>query len=181
MADLLKQHVVFQRDIQILYAGVQITYKSYNLIQNLPVEFFCPEHLLCYCIVLIKLHFKELLDYLWTTTLLIFKPLILRYVYSKRSKFLYYSGFQILVQNLIDGWLEVKKRKEHKAQSVLGFAYGLAVVTVPKQPTQPILLSGFPWGLLLLLFAESLNSQVVTFLFTELTHFQLLQLHFMSC
>lgn len=78
---------MFQRGIQILYAGVQITYKSYNLIQNLPDEFLCPEHLLCYSIVLIKLHFKELLEYLWTTLLLIFKPIILRYAYSKRSKF----------------------------------------------------------------------------------------------
>lgn len=69
------------------------------------------------------------------------------------------------------GW---KKRKEHNAQSVLGFAYGLAVVTVPKQLTLPNLLSGF---FALSLFAESLNSQVVTSLFTELTNFQLFQLH----
>lgn len=66
------------------------------------------------------------------------------YAYSKRSQFLYYNWFKILVWNLVDGWLE---EKEHNAQSVLGFAYQLAVVTVPKQPTPPILLSGFPWEL----------------------------------
>lgn len=34
------------------------------------------------------------------------------------------------------GW---KNRKEHSAQSVLGFASQLLVVSVPKQPTLPIL------------------------------------------